>query len=187
MRRLPKKRLGFTQEARVGGQKVYLRTGEYADQRLGEIFVDMHKEGATMRSMTNCFAIAISIGLQYGVPLEEFVDAFTFTNFQPNGIVAGHPNIKHASSIIDYVFRLLALEYLGREDIVQVKPEPKVEEVAKTALQVTEVREMVSVKIGSNLANLADSKQCTTCGMLAFRKGGTCYSCDNCGTQTGCA
>ena len=120
--RLPKKRGGFTVEAKVGGQKVYLRTGEYDDGKLGEIFIDMHKEGAAFRSMMNCFAIAVSLGLQYGVPLEEFVDVFTFTRFEPQGSV-DHPNIKFSTSVIDYIFRVLGMEYLGRTDFVQVKPE----------------------------------------------------------------
>ncbi|HEX2282650.1 MAG TPA: vitamin B12-dependent ribonucleotide reductase [Thermomicrobiales bacterium] len=122
-RRLPARRGGFTQEARVAGNKVFLRTGEYEDGTLGEIFIDMHKEGAAFRSMINCFAIAISKGLQYGVPLEEFVETFTFTRFEPQGMVSGHPNIKMATSIIDYVFRVLGLEYLGRTDLTQVPPE----------------------------------------------------------------
>ncbi len=121
-RRLPKKRTGITQEARVGGQKVYLRTGEYEDGRLGEIFIDIHKEGAAFRSMMNCFAIAVSLGLQYGVPLEEFVNVFTFTRFEPQGSV-DHPNIKYATSIVDYLFRVLGMEYLGRTDFCQVAPE----------------------------------------------------------------
>nr|HPM41446.1 vitamin B12-dependent ribonucleotide reductase [bacterium] len=120
-RRLPKKRRGFTQEARVGGHKVYLRTGEYEDGGLGELFIDMHKEGAAFRSMMNCFAIAVSLGLQYGVPLEEYVDCFTFTRFEPQG-VCDHPNVKMATSVIDYIFRVLGMEYLGRTDFVQVKP-----------------------------------------------------------------
>lgn len=120
---LPNRRSGYTQKASVGGHKVYLRTGEYADGSIGEIFVDMHKEGAAYRSLMNCFSIAISLGLQYGVPLEEFVDAFTFTRFEPNGIVVGHDNIKMATSVIDYVFRDLACRYLGRHDLVHVKPE----------------------------------------------------------------
>jgi ribonucleoside-diphosphate reductase alpha chain len=107
----------------VGGHKVYLRTGEYADGKLGEIFIDMHREGAAFRSLMNCFAIAISLGLQYGVPLEEFVEAFTFTRFEPNGVVLGHDNIKMSTSVIDYIFRELAMNYLGRYDLVQVKPE----------------------------------------------------------------
>ncbi len=122
-RRLPARRGGFTQEARVAGNKVFLRTGEYEDGALGEIFIDMHKEGAAFRSMINCFAIAISKGLQYGVPLEEFVETFTFTRFEPQGMVTGHPNIKMATSIIDYVFRVLGLEYLGRTDLTQVPPD----------------------------------------------------------------
>src|SRR5205085_5673957 len=103
--------------------KIYLRTGEYEDGTLGEIFLDMHKEGATFRSMTNCFAIAISLGLQHGVPLEEFVDAFLFTRFEPNGMVQGNPHIKMTTSIIDYIFRELAITYLGRHDLAHVQPE----------------------------------------------------------------
>jgi ribonucleoside-diphosphate reductase alpha chain len=121
-RPMPAKRHGFTQEGRLAGHKIYLRTGEYEDGTLGEIFIDMHKEGAAFRSLMNCFAIAISKGLQYGVPLEEFVDTFTFQRFEPQGMVEGHPNIKISTSIIDYVFRVLGYEYLGRTDFVQVKP-----------------------------------------------------------------
>jgi ribonucleoside-diphosphate reductase alpha chain len=121
-RPLPAKRRGFTQEAKVGGHKIYLRTGEYEDGALGEIFIDMHKEGAAFRGIMNCFAIAISKGLQYGVPLEEFVDTFTFTRFAPQGQVQGHPNIKISTSVVDYVFRVLGLEYLNRTDLVHVKP-----------------------------------------------------------------
>lgn len=122
-RALPNRRGGYTQKADVGGHKVYLRTGEFEDGNLGEIFLDMHKEGAAFRSLMNCFAIAISIGLQYGVPLEEFVEAFTFTRFEPNGIVKGHDNIKMATSVIDCIFRDLAMNYLGRYDLVHVTPE----------------------------------------------------------------
>ncbi|MCB8932624.1 MAG: vitamin B12-dependent ribonucleotide reductase [Fimbriimonadaceae bacterium] len=122
-RLMPNRRRGYTQKARVGGHKVYLRTGEFEDGSLGEIFVDMHREGAAFRSLMNCFAIAISLGLQYGVPLEEFVDAFVFTRFEPNGSVQGHDNIKMSTSVIDFLFRELALSYLGRTDLVQVKPE----------------------------------------------------------------
>jgi ribonucleoside-diphosphate reductase alpha chain len=122
-RRLPDRRAGYTQKARIGNHKVYLRTGEYEDGTLGEIFLDMHKEGAAFRSMTNCFAIAVSLGLQHGVPLEEFVDAFLFTRFEPNGIVQGNPHIKMTTSIIDYIFRELAITYLGRHDLAQVQPE----------------------------------------------------------------
>ena len=121
--RLPKKRVGFTQEARVGGHKIFLRTGQYEDGTLGEIFIDMHKEGAAFRSMMNCFAMSVSIGLQYGVPLQTYVEQFTFTRFEPQGIVEGHPYVKMATSIVDYLFRTLAVEYLGRYDLAHVKPE----------------------------------------------------------------
>ncbi len=121
--RLPKRRQGFTQEARIGGHKVFLRTGEYADGSLGEIFVDMHKEGAAFRSLMNCFAIAVSMGLQHGVPLSAYVDQFTFTRFEPSGVVEGHPNIKFATSLVDYIFRVLGVEYLKRYDFAQVPPE----------------------------------------------------------------
>jgi ribonucleoside-diphosphate reductase alpha chain len=122
-RRLPDRRRGYTQKALVGGHKVYLRTGEYEDGSLGEVFIDMHKEGAAFRSLMNNFAIAISLGLQYGVPIEEFVEAFVFTRFEPNGIVTGNDRIKMATSVIDYIFRELAVSYLGRNDLAQVQPE----------------------------------------------------------------
>ena len=111
--KLPDRRKGYTQKAVVGGHKVYLRTGEYDDGRLGEIFIDMHKEGAALRSLINNFAIAVSLGLQYGVPLEEYVDAFTFTRFEPQGPVQGNDSIKYATSILDYVFRELAVSLSG--------------------------------------------------------------------------
>jgi ribonucleoside-diphosphate reductase alpha chain len=121
--RLPNRRSGYTQKAVVGGHKVYLRTGEYEDGTLGEVFLDMHKEGAAFRSLMNCFAIAISLGLQHGVPLEEFVDAFVFTRFEPNGMVKGNDAIKMSTSVIDYVFRELAISYLGRTDLSHVAEE----------------------------------------------------------------
>ncbi|UTH45592.1 vitamin B12-dependent ribonucleotide reductase [Loktanella salsilacus] len=121
--KLPERRKGYTQKAIVGGHKVYLRTGEYQDGKLGEIFIDMHKEGAGFRAMMNNFAIAVSVGLQYGVPLEEFVDAFTFTKFEPAGGVQGNDSIKNATSILDYIFRELAVSYLDRTDLAHVKPE----------------------------------------------------------------
>ena len=120
--KLPARRKGYTQKALVGGHKVYLRTGEYDDGRLGEIFIDMHKEGAAFRAMMNNFAIAISLGLQYGVPLEEYVEAFTFTRFEPAGMVQGNEAIKNATSILDYVFRELAVSYLSRHDLAHVEP-----------------------------------------------------------------
>ncbi len=121
--KLPHRRKGYTQKAIVGGHKVYLRTGEFEDGQLGEIFIDMHKEGAGFRAMMNNFAIAVSVGLQYGVPLEEFVDAFTFTKFEPAGMVQGNDSIKNATSILDYIFRELAVSYLDRTDLAHVKPE----------------------------------------------------------------
>lgn len=124
-RALPAKRRGFTQKAKINGQTIFLRTGEYADGTVGEIFIDMAKEGATMRSMLNCFAIAVSIGLQYGVPLEEFVEKFVFTKFDPAGFVE-HPNIKSSTSIVDFIFRALGYEYLNRTDLVHVLDKPEV-------------------------------------------------------------
>jgi ribonucleoside-diphosphate reductase alpha chain len=120
--KMPDRRKGYTQKAVVGGHKVYLRTGEYDDGRIGEIFIDMHKEGAALRSFINNFAIAVSLGLQYGVPLEEYVDAFTFTRFEPAGPVQGNDSIKYATSILDYVFRELAVSYMGRFDLAHVDP-----------------------------------------------------------------
>ncbi|HCC49640.1 MAG TPA: vitamin B12-dependent ribonucleotide reductase, partial [Candidatus Jacksonbacteria bacterium] len=119
---LPNRRKGVTIEATVAGHKLFLRTGEYEDGKLGEIFIDMHKEGAAFRSLLNCFAIAVSLGLQYGVPLKKYVDKFTFTRFEPNG-VTDHPNIKTATSIIDFIFRILGMEFLNRFDFVHVLPE----------------------------------------------------------------
>ena len=122
-RALPHRRKGYTQKASIGGHKVYLRTGEYDDGSLGEIFIDMHKEGAAYRSLMNCFAIAISLGLQHGVPLDEFSDAFVFTRFEPNGLVTGNKSISMSTSTIDYIFRELAITYLGRNDLAQVTPD----------------------------------------------------------------
>jgi ribonucleoside-diphosphate reductase alpha chain len=153
-RTLPAKRRGFTQKAKISGQAVFLRTGEYADGTLGEIFVDMAKEGATMRSMMNCFAISVSIGLQYGVPLEEFVDKFAFTRFDPSGFVE-HPNIKTTTSIVDFIFRVLGYEYLGRTDLVHVLDKPEVlntgaddwDEVPSNPLEYAKEPELSSVRI----------------------------------------
>ncbi|MBN8555701.1 MAG: vitamin B12-dependent ribonucleotide reductase [Deltaproteobacteria bacterium] len=206
-RKLPRKRSGFTQEARVGGHKVYLRTGEYPDGSLGEIFIDMHKEGAAFRSMMNCFAIAISVGLQHGVPLETFVEKFVFTRFEPQGTV-NHPNVKYATSIIDYVFRVLGMEYLGRTDFVQVKPEELEAENASessaevhTAVDQTPpapkaatagsavLNKKASGKAGgdSYLKNMmGDAPFCDGCGHTTVRNG-SCYKCLNCGASMGCS
>ena len=120
-KKLPHRRKGYTQKASINNHKVYLRTGEYMDGALGEIFIDMHKEGAAFRSLMNNFAIAVSIGLQYGVPLEEFVEAFTFTKFEPSGEVQGNTEIKFSTSILDYIFKELAISYLGRDDLSNEK------------------------------------------------------------------
>lgn len=124
-RKLPDRRTGYTQKVKINGQSVYLRTGEYENGQLGEIFIDMHKEGAAFRSLLNCFAISISLGLQHGVPLEEFVDAFVFTRFEPSGVVSGHKRIKMSTSVIDYIFRELAVTYLGRNDLAHVDDNEK--------------------------------------------------------------
>jgi ribonucleoside-diphosphate reductase alpha chain len=152
--KLPARRKGYTQKASVGGHKVYLRTGEYDDGRVGEIFIDMHKEGAAFRSLMNNFAIAISLGLQYGVPLEEYVEAFTFTRFEPAGLVQGNETIKNATSILDYIFRELAVSYLGRHDLAHVDPREIVGETGlgssdddtdeQLALNLPEVSKVVS-------------------------------------------
>jgi ribonucleoside-diphosphate reductase alpha chain len=163
---LPARRNGWTQEARIGGHKVFLRTGEYDDGTLGEVFIDLAKEGATLRGVLSCFAIAVSKGLQYGVPLEEFVDTFTFHTFEPRGMVEGHPNIKMANSIIDYVFRAVGLEYLGRTDLVQVKPQtsslpepPKgLATEAGIQLDLTEAAMEKDIEVQAKVAKFVDSE-----------------------------
>ncbi|HEX5651980.1 MAG TPA: vitamin B12-dependent ribonucleotide reductase [Chitinophagaceae bacterium] len=160
-RSLPAKRRGFTQKAKINGQAIFLRTGEYGDGTLGEIFIDMAKEGATMRSMMNCFAISISIGLQYGVPLEEFVDKFAFTKFDPSGFVE-HPNIKSTTSIVDFIFRVLGYEYLGRTDLVHVLDKPEVMNTGAddwddvpSGLEYAEKQELSSVRITPSSGSIA--------------------------------
>ncbi|MCW3119795.1 MAG: vitamin B12-dependent ribonucleotide reductase [Chitinophagaceae bacterium] len=160
-RSLPAKRRGFTQKAKINGQAIFLRTGEYSDGTLGEIFIDMAKEGATMRSMLNCFAISISIGLQYGVPLEEFVDKFAFTRFDPAGFVE-HPNIKSTTSIVDFIFRALGYEYLGRTDLVHVLDKPEVMNVGTddwdevpTNLEYAKAPELSSVRVTGSAGGAA--------------------------------
>ncbi len=208
-RKLPAKRRGFTQEAEVGGHKVYLRTGEYDDGTLGEVFIDMHKEGAAYRSMMNCFAISISLGLQYGVPLKEFVDKFTFTRFEPSGVVFGHPNVKMATSIVDYIFRVLGLEYLGRTDFVQVKPiDLTAEKGAAETIYPKEPSKLIASgapiagiepqltmpfagepasSVTSHLAEMmGDAPPCDSCGHTTVRNG-ACYKCLNCGNSMGCS
>ena len=139
-RPLPSRRMGYTQKVRIGGHSVYIRTGEYEDGSLGEIFLDMHREGAAFRSLLNSFAITVSLGLQYGVPLEEYVDAFTFSKFEPNGMVQGHDYLKMATSVIDCIFRDLAISYLKRSDLGQVKPEDLVSTATKSEADAGEPR-----------------------------------------------
>lgn len=174
-RHLSPRRGGLTWEARVGGQKVYLRTGEYDDGTLGEIFIDMHKEGASFRSLLNCFAIAVSLGLQYGVPLEEFVEKFTFTRFEPQGIV-DHPNIKIATSIIDYIFRVLGMEYLRQYDYIHTQPANQDQTKSQSTLTIDDY---MSTMMG-------DAPPCNECGHITVRNG-TCYKCLNCGNSMGCS
>jgi ribonucleoside-diphosphate reductase alpha chain len=214
---LPAKRRGFTQKAKINGQALFVRTGEYSDGSVGEIFIDMAKEGATMRSMLNCFAIAISIGLQYGVPLEEFVEKFVFTRFEPSGMVE-HPNIKSTTSIIDFIFRSLAYEYLGRNDLVHVLDKPEVENlgdqpwdqstptIGERKPELSEVRVIGNSPAGNNQTqpvkaqanpvgdgtqNYLKSMQsdAPACNTCGHItiRSGTCYKCLNCGNSMGCS
>jgi ribonucleoside-diphosphate reductase alpha chain len=214
---LPERREGWTQEARIAGHKVYLRTGEYPDGTLGEVFIDIAKEGATLKGVLGCFAIAVSKGLQYGVPLEEFVDTFTFQTFEPRGMVEGHENIKMSNSIIDYVFRALGLEYLDRTDIVQVPPKDKAVQktetapvaktetapVAKTETAPVAKTETAPVaKTETAPVEQAENSVATVQEVLGDMMGdapacnecghitirnGSCYKCLNCGNSLGCS
>ena len=208
---LPAKRRGFTQKAKIGGQVIFLRTGEYNDNTLGEIFIDLAKEGSTLRSLMNCFAIAVSVGLQYGVPLEEFVEKFVFTKFEPAGMV-DHPNIKTTTSIVDFIFRCLAYEYMGRTDLVHVLDKPEIsnlgdeeekQEVSSirvapatqsNTLQPAPKKHKAALKVeaGLDAVNAAaknmqsDAPACNVCGHITLRSG-TCYKCLNCGNSMGCS
>ncbi|MDP8999077.1 MAG: vitamin B12-dependent ribonucleotide reductase [Myxococcota bacterium] len=211
--RLPKKRHGFTQEARVGGHKIFLRTGEYEDGQLGEIFIDMHKEGAAFRSLMNCFAMSISVGLQYGVPLQTYVDQFTFTRFEPQGPVEGHPYVKFATSIVDFIFRALGVEYLRRHDLAHIKPEldstsgiyPQPSQLPASPVDtgpLPHTREAIarSAAMSETLGDTAsgspldaqldrmmgDAPVCDVCGHITVRNG-ACYKCLNCGNSMGCS
>ena len=168
-RLMPARRRGYTQKARVAGHKVYVRTGEYEDGTLGEVFIDMHREGAAFRSLMNCFAIAISLGLQYGVPLEEFVEAFVFTRFEPNGPVQGHENIKMSTSVIDFIFRELAMTYLGRYDLVQVSPDDLRADYAGGSRQ--QMLEFEDEEEGSEIAGHAPGFSREDHSSQGFRKG----------------
>jgi ribonucleoside-diphosphate reductase alpha chain len=210
--RMPKKRSGFTQEARVGGHKVFLRTGEYQDGSLGEIFIDMHKEGAAFRSLMNCFAISVSMGLQHGVPLGSYVEQFSFTRFEPQGPVDGHPNVKFATSIIDYVFRVLGVEYLKRYDLAHVPPKEIQNEMSNPTdhaahaaigghshssappahpgaarAGVAEPMHGEAGVLDQHLSEMmGDAPMCDVCGHITVRNG-ACYKCLNCGNSMGCS
>ncbi len=196
---LPTRRTGYTQKAKIGMHSLFLRTGEYPDGSLGEIFLDMHKEGAAFRSLLNSFAIAVSLGLQYGVPLEEYVDAFIFTKFEPNGIVLGHKNIKMTTSVLDFIFRDLAFSYLGRTDLVQVKPDDLIATSTmrngKNDVSSEEKEEEsagIGVEVEDDPAALARMKgyegdPCPVCGNFTLVRNGTCLKCETCGSTTGCS
>jgi ribonucleoside-diphosphate reductase alpha chain len=208
---LPNRRMGYTQKAKIGGHSIFIRTGEYEDGSLGEIFLDMHKEGAAFRSLLNSFAIAVSLGLQYGVPLEEYVDAFTFSRFEPNGMVQGHDYVKMATSVIDYIFRDLAISYLKRADLGQVKPEDLLstgtERTNTSSRKETDAsRESVKSTATGTRGNAAktyashansqivqarikgyEGDPCPVCGSFTLVRNGTCMKCDTCGGTTGCS
>ncbi len=211
-KKLPPKRSGFVQEARIGGQKLFVRTGEYPDGELGEVFIDSYKEGAGYRSLLNCFAIAVSKGLQYGVPLEEFVDTFTFTRFEPSGVVSGHPNVKQATSLVDFVFRVLGYEYLGRSDLVHIPDDNGSDGNAKADSPTIKslppankpaITPVISVKPPPTMAaadgdsdadKRSDAKlqgftgeQCGNCGGMRVKNNGSCTVCVDCGQTTGCS
>ncbi|MEJ2663771.1 MAG: hypothetical protein P8107_06980, partial [Spirochaetia bacterium] len=190
---LPTRRSGYTQKAKIAGHSLFLRTGEYADGSLGEIFLDMHKEGAAFRSLLNSFAIAISLGLQYGVPLEEFVDAFTFTRFEPNGVVVGHENIKRATSVIDFIFRDLAFSYLKRTDLVQVKPDDLIS-TSTMEKQEDQTDSWNRDNAGGSAEQAQEARHlgyegdpCPECGHFTLVRNGTCLKCETCGGTTGCS
>ncbi len=198
-RRLPARRYGITWKAKIAGQSIFIRTGEYEDGRIGELFIDMYKEGASFRSLLNSFAIAVSIGLQHGVPLEEFVDKFIFTKFDPAGPVQ-HPYIKHTTSVLDFIFRLLAAEYLGRVDLLHVKPplhKLRINEIKNKTNNLSEsgnLSEAREVSISTESLEPphhheegeSEAEICPVCGNVMIRTG-TCYTCPNCGTTSGCA
>ena len=190
--RLPGRRKGFNYAATIGGQRIFLRTGEYETGELGEIFIDMFKAGASYKSLLNCFAVAVSLGLQYGVPLEKFVDKFVFTRFDPSGFT-DHPQIRNATSVLDFIFRLLAIDHLGRTDLAQVSPttaDDTAYDVAKDLEEKSEIGKIESkstTKVDDFLSSLdGDAPPCDICGHITIRNG-TCYKCLNCGNSMGCS
>ena len=205
-RYLPKRRKGYIREAYVGGHKVFLRTGEYEDGSLGEVFIDMYKEGASFKGLLNCFAVLASKALQYGMPLEELVDSFTFTRFEPAGTVQGHNAIKNSTSILDYVFRSIGYDYLGRKDFVHVKAvdelldgdegKQKSNGTSDTA-KVAEPALLVHAESSHTSARQSQAyqakvqgytgEQCENCGSMRVKQNGTCKVCEDCGMTTGCS
>jgi len=198
-RMLPKRRKGYIREAYVGGHKVFLRTGEYEDGSLGEVFIDMYKEGASFKGLLNCFAVLASKALQYGMPLEELVDSFTFTRFEPAGAVQGHNAIKNSTSILDYVFRSIGYDYLGRKDFVHVKAVDELLESNGENGHVPVVEPSLAVHVEPEHAATRQSQvyqakvqgytgeQCENCGSMRVKQNGTCKVCDDCGMTTGCS
>ena len=208
-RKLPDRRKGYIQKAAVGGHKVYLHTGEYDDGELGEIFIDMHKEGAAFRSLMNNFAIAISIGLQYGVPLEEFVDAFVFTRFEPAGPVTGNDTVKSATSILDYIFRELGVSYLGRRDLETgdpgelnadglgrgkadageaETPQPASRFISRGLTRGAAPDNLVFLPSANRLsgpARMEAADVCAACGDVAVVRKGASLICETCGARAG--
>jgi ribonucleoside-diphosphate reductase alpha chain len=214
-RSLPNRRSGYTQKGKIGGHSIYIRTGEYNDGSLGEIFLDMHKEGAAFRSLLNSFAIAVSLGLQYGVPLEEYVDAFTFSRFEPNGVVQGHDYVKMSTSVIDFIFRDLAISYLKRSDLGQIRPEdlvttgtggedkppsrerpapkparsktPGNQEIPRTGQGPAVKESDPGFLIAQARIKGYEGDPCPVCGSFTLIRSGTCMKCETCGGTTGCS
>ena len=189
----PSKRNGMTRELVVGGHKVFLRTGEFEDGTLAEIFIDMYKEGASFKAMLNSFAVSISKGLQNGIPLSEYVDTFAFTRFDPSGIVTGHEHIKMCTSILDYVMKSLAIDYLGRTDLIQGNNHIEVIEEEKTGI-VEVTKEIIIADTNKDFDSKAIAKAsgytgepCGTCGSMRVKKSGTCSVCEECGNTSGCS
>jgi ribonucleoside-diphosphate reductase alpha chain len=189
---LPGRRNGFNYAATIGGQKIFFRTGEYEKGELGEIFIDMFKAGASYKSLLNCFAVAVSLGLQYGVPLEKFVEKFIYTRFDPSGFT-DHPNVKNATSVLDFIFRVLAIDYLGRTDLAQIQTtqaDDTAYDVAQDLKEKTEVTKRNS-RNNNELDNFlsemdSDAPPCDICGHLTVRNG-ACFKCLNCGNSLGCS
>lgn len=192
-RKLPNRRNGYTQKVRIGGHGLFLRTGEYTDGTLGEVFIDLSKTGATLRSWANCFAIAVSLGLQHGVPLEEFVEAFVGVRFDPAGMIQGHPSIRSGTSIVDFVFRELAVNYLGRNEFKQAEEEdaPQAEpewfaEGEEEAPVKAEKTSGVGLALKAARMKGYEGEACPQCGMFTLVRSGACLKCDDCGATTGC-